>query len=147
MKTPCTQHEYSASIRKNLQNITQIANSQLEKCRSVAKQQFSNKRSSSWAPLPVGQSVWLHRPKTWKCGRRWIGLIKLFHSLGGVNYRIQSDEGKEKIVHHNNVKASRVPWGQGQIIPPVREAEEIIFSENLDPFITGERPAEPLRQD
>ena len=142
MKNPCTQHDYSASIRKNLQNITQIANSQLEKSRSVAKQQFSNKRSNNWAPLPVGQSVWLRRPKTWKFGRRWIGPYKIVSQLG-VNYRIQSDEGKEKIVHHSNVKACRVPWGQGQIIPPVREAEEIIFSENLDPFITGERPAQP----
>ena len=102
MKNPCTQHEYSASIRKNLLNIIQIANSPLEKSRSVAKQQCSNKSSSNWAPLPVGQSVRLRRPKTWKFGRRWIGPYKVVSQLG-VNYRIQSDEGKEKIVHHNNV--------------------------------------------
>ena len=92
--------------------------------------------------MPVGQSVWLCHPKTWKFGSRWIGPYKLVSQLG-VNYRLQSDEDKEKIVNHKNINACQVPWGQGQIIPPVWEAEEIIFSENLDSFITEEQPAQP----
>ena len=142
IKNPCTQHEYSISVRRNLQNITQIARRQLEKSRSVAKQQFSAKNSCSWSPLSVGQWVWLRRPKTWKFGRRWTGPYQIVSQLG-VNYRLRSNVGKERVVHHNNVKACKVPYDQGEIVPPIREAEEILFSENFSPSITEEQSLQP----
>ena len=143
IKNPSTQHEYSQSVRRNLQDIVQIAGKSLEKSRLASQKQVDSKSKGNWVPLPVGRSVLLRRPKAWKFGGRWIGPYQIISQLG-VNYKIRSKQGKDMIVHHNNVKACTFPFDQGKTIAPVREAEEMTFSENQDnPQVPGERPLQP----
>ena len=82
--------------------------------------------SAKWQPLAVGQSVWLRRPKTWNFGKRWAGPYKI-QANTGANYTIRSKEGKDMVVHHNNVKACSVPFDKGETFCPVKESGEVEF--------------------
>ena len=82
MTNPCTQHDYSVSVRKNLQNITQLANRQLEKSRTVAKQQFSSKHSKKWVPCLLVRQCGYAVQKHGNLEGVGLALIKLFHNLG-----------------------------------------------------------------
>ena len=64
----------------------------------------------------------LRCPKPWKFGRRWIGPFRVI-SRKGVNYTIRSPEGRDRVVHHNNLKACVLPPGTGTTHYPIPEAE------------------------
>ena len=123
LTNPGSQHEYSESVRSKLKTITELARRQLKSSRANQRQVDSTK-DSNWTPLAVGRSVWLRRPKTWKFGRRWIGPYQII-SHQGVNYKLCSREGKDIVVHHNNVKPCTIPFNMGEPSFPVREAEEM----------------------
>ena len=123
LTNPGSQHEYSESVRSKLKTITELARRQLESSRANQRRVDSTK-DSNWTPLAVGRSVWLRRPKTWKFGRRWIGPYQII-SHQGVNYKLRSREGKDIVVHHNNVKPCTIPFNMGEPSFPVREAEEM----------------------
>ena len=72
LKNPCCQSEYVRSVRANLQSFKKVAQQNLARSRQRQKQLY-NKRSYAWIPHSVGSSVWLHRPKSWKFGGRWVG--------------------------------------------------------------------------
>ena len=48
----------------------------------------------------------------WKFGGRWIGPFQII-SRQGVNYKIRSMEGKDKVVHNNSLKTCVVPVDKG----------------------------------
>ena len=57
-------------------------------------------------------------------GESGLGRILLF-SRTGVNYNIKSQEGKELVVHHNNLKFSAMPNLKGTVVCPTPESPEI----------------------
>ena len=123
LKNPCSQHEYSESIRRNLQSVAEVARQNLASSRNRYSKSDSL-QNDSWAPLAPGQSVWLRRPKNWKFGGRWIGPYQII-SRQGVNYKLRSKTGTYLVVHHNQVKSCTLPFNRGEPYCPVREAEEI----------------------
>ena len=125
LKNPHSQSEYSASVRKHLSTVQEVAKKNLVSSRNSQKCKGSS--LNEWTPLPVGQTVWLRRPKSWKFGMRWVGPYKIT-SCHGVNYKLKSKEGKSIVAHHNNVKTCTVPFDKGESFCPVREAEEVHFS-------------------
>ena len=60
----------------------------------------------------------------WKFGRKWIGPYTVV-SRRGVNYKIKSQEGKELVVHHNNLKFFVMPDLKGTVVCPTPESPEI----------------------
>ena len=74
--------------------------------------------------MAPGQSVWLRHPKNWKFGRRWIEPYQII-SRQGVNYKLRSKTGTYLVVHHNQVKASMIPFNRGEPYCPVREVKEM----------------------
>lgn len=124
LKNPVSQSEYSDSIRKHLHSVQTVAQKHLVQSRST--QQATGPSQAAWKPLVVGQSIWLRRPKTWKFGKRWVGPYQI-QARNGVNYKIRSQEGKDLVVHHNNVKACSVPFDKGEASYPVKESAGIEF--------------------
>ena len=59
--------------------------------------------------------------------------MKVWSHVGwlGVNYRIKWQDGKVSIVHHDNLKLSRIPSGNGQIVPPSPESGDLELIEPL----------------
>eukprot|EP00794_Sanderia_malayensis_P006406 gene6406-biopygen4734 len=125
LRNPQSHSEYSESIRKHLDSIKKVAQHNLSRRRS--DQAYTDPSLSNWKPLPVGQTVWLRRPKSWKFGIGWVGPYQIT-SAQGVNYNIRSKDGKEMVVHHNNVKPCAVPLSRGEPYCPVRETDEINIS-------------------
>ena len=111
LKIPCSEHEYSASIRRNLQSVAEVARKNLA-CSRNRYSKSDSLQNNSWVPLAPGQSVWLRRPKNWKFGGRWIGPYQII-SHQGVNYKLRSKAGKDLVVHHNQVKACTIPFNKG----------------------------------
>ena len=128
LSNPAQNTEYIHSTRRTLQDIHNIARSNLADNR--ARQDKRNAKSTSWKPYLAGQAVWLKRPKQWKFGPTWVGPYKVLERLG-VNYRIKRQDGKVSIVHHDNLKLSRIPSGNGQIVPPTPESGDLEVVEPL----------------
>ena len=128
LSNPAQNTEYIHSTRRMLQDIHNIARSNLADNR--ARQDKRNAKSTSWKPYLAGQAVWLKRPKQWKFGPTWVGPYKVLERLG-VNYRIKRQDGKVSIVHHDNLKLSRIPSGNGQIVPPTPESGDLEVVEPL----------------
>ena len=141
LKNPCTQSEHSQSIRRSLQSLRQIAQQNLIASRSRQKRYY-DQQLKEWVPYPVDSSVWLRRPKSWKFGRRWIGPYKVM-SRKGVNYVIRSSDGKDKVVHHNNLKACLVPSGTGVTHCPRLESEETAILPENPPNLGEDQPGSP----
>ena len=125
LKDPQTQSEYSEIIRKRLCNIKKVAQGHLVNSRNDQKRRASS--NCTWKPFSVGQTVWLRRPKSWKFGMRWVGPYQII-SVQGVNYKIRSQQGKDTVVHHNNVKLCTIPFQRGEPFCPVPENGEINVS-------------------
>ena len=128
LSSPAQNTEYIHSTRRTLQDIHNIARSNLADNR--ARQDKCNAKSTSWKPYLAGQAVWLKRPKQWKFGPTWVGPYQVLERLG-VNYRIKRQDGKVSIVHHDNLKLSRIPSGNGQIVPPTPESGDLEVVEPL----------------
>ena len=118
LKNPCIQSEYSQSLRKAITSIKRVAQQSLGQRRTKQSQHQSS--TSHWSPLPPGSSVWLRRPKSWKFGRLWTGPYESLRQKG-VNYTLISNDGKNLVVHHNQVKPYAVPAAQGTPYCPVLE--------------------------
>ena len=93
---------------------------QLDHNRSSQIASHSHSLQKSWSPYIPGTSVWLHYPKSWKLGSRWVGRYE-FISQMGFTYRICSKEGKEMIAHHDNIKPCVLPAREGIIHCPAPE--------------------------
>ena len=128
LSNPAQNTEYIHSTRRTLQDIHNIARSNLADNR--ARQDKRNAKSTSWKPYLAGQAVWLKRPKQWKFGPTWVGPYQVLERLG-VNYRIKRQDGKISIVHHDNLKLSRIPSGNRQIVPPTSESGDLEVVEPL----------------
>ena len=133
LKNPCSQSEYSQSVRQSLQSIKKSAQHNLSSSRFRQKKYY-DQRARKWNPHPVGGSVWLRRPKPWKFGGRWIGPFQII-SRQGVNYKIRSMEGKDKVVHHNSLKTCVVPVDKGVPFCAVPESAEtqILVGDSIIP--------------
>ena len=105
------QTEYSETVRQHLHSVQTLARERLEHSR--INQKATGPSPATYQPLAGGQSVWLGRPKNWKFGKRWVGPYKI-QAKTGVNYMIRSKEGKDTIVHHNNVQPCPVPFDKGE---------------------------------
>ena len=144
---PMTQSEYVSDTRKALQDIREIARAHLHQARLHQAAHY-NQRTPEWKPFEVGQTVWLKRPKHWKFGGKWVGPYEII-SRTGVNYKIRAETGKEKVVHHNNLKPCSVPKGRGELVSPGRETGDIQVVEN-ELFVppsatTPEQPRQRVR--
>ena len=131
LKHPCSQSEYSQSVRKVLHSFNHKARANLQQSRQ-RQQNSQSSVTNKWSPFIPGSSVWLRRPKSWKFGGRWIGPYEVL-SRQGVNYRLRSKVGKELVAHHDNLKLCVVPISQGVTVPPVPESVDISFVEGGTP--------------
>eukprot|EP00794_Sanderia_malayensis_P021472 gene21472-biopygen4070 len=146
LKNPSDQSEYSQTIRQKLQSIKRTAQHNLDQSRARQKNYY-DRRVTEWHPHPVGSSVWLRRPKTWKFGKRWLGPYEILENRG-VNYCIRCADGKTKVVHHDNLKVSVMPSGRGEPHCPVTESAEnqvvvgepAIVEENTPLFVSNPEP-------
>lgn len=148
---PSTQTDYAQTVRTVLQNVRQIAKERLEKVRSITRRRHHNQK---WKPYVVGQTIWVKRPKKWKFGRKWIGPYKVVSRLG-VTYRVRSNEGKEMVVHHDNLKLCYIPLDNGRIVSPGHESGDftVVHSLPQHPIVRppphrlrGEAPIRPRYQ-
>ena len=72
----------------------------------VSKKRAGYKQgTNTWRPFDEGQTVMLRRPKGWKFGSKLVGPYGII-KLSGVNYKIISRGGVEKVVHHDQLKLS-----------------------------------------
>ena len=131
LKHPCSQSEYSQSVRKVLHSFNHKARANLQQSRQ-RQQNSQSLVTNKWSPFIPGSSVWLRRPKSWKFGGRWIGPYEVL-SRQGVNYRLRSKVGKELVAHHDNLKLCVVPISQGVTVPPAPESVDISFVEDGTP--------------
>ena len=82
----------------------------------------------------MAQAVWLKWPKQRKFGPMWVRPYKVLERLG-VNYRIKRQDEKLSIVHHDNLKLSYIPSGNGQIVTPTPESGDL---EVVEPFFEAQ---------
>lgn len=122
LANPMTQTEYAHTVRNVLKDVHTIARQHLAIAQTRQTKQY-NGRNSRWKAFEPGQAVWLKRPKDWKFGRRWIGPFVVLNRTG-VNYKLQSELGKVKVAHHNNLKPCFLPRGPGKLTCPDRESED-----------------------
>ena len=116
LSNPNKYSKYTRRFRNVIGSIRKIARTNLGK----ARQRLSCQKEGclkSWKPLTVGQAVWLKRPKTWKFGPMWVWPYEIFQRLG-VDYKIKNRAGKITVVHHDYLKLSHIPFGNGEVIPP-----------------------------
>ena len=83
LKNPCSQSEYSKSVRRSLGSLKQSAQQTLAASRSQQKR-YHDQHLKEWVPFSVDSSVLLRCPKPWKFGRRWTGPFRVI-SRKGVN--------------------------------------------------------------
>ena len=48
-----------------------------------------------------------------------------------VNYKIRSKVGKVSVVHHDHLKVSQIPFGNGQVVPQTPESGDIQVVQNV----------------
>ena len=119
---PMTQTEYARTIHDVFKDIRTVASQHLTTAQSRQSNQY-DARNRPWKTFEPGQAVWLKRPKPWKFGRRWVGPFVVL-SRTGVNYQLQSESGKIRVAHHNNLKLCfRHVKGSGTLTCPNRESE------------------------
>lgn len=145
---PMTQGEYARATREALVDIREVARNHLVKAR-LRQSEYYNQRTPKWVPFRPGQTVWLKRPKQWKFGRRWIWPYQVLSRLG-VDYKIRSEAGKVKVVHHNSLKPCLIPKEKGELVCPSKETEDIQVVENevhdqLPSVTTPEHPVQRVR--
>ena len=123
LRDPRSQSDYVQAVRQSLRSSQSIAQQvQLE---AKAKQtQFYDQGKGTWTPIEPQSIVWLRRPKNWKYGRKWVGPYTVV-SRTGVNYKINSQEGKELVVHHNTLKVSAMPNLKWTVLPHPRKPRSI----------------------
>ena len=118
LSNPATRNEYIHSLRSVFRDVRQIAKQQLNK---VSEKRAGHKQT--WRPFDEGQTVMLRRPKGWKFGSKWVEPYRIIKRLG-VNYKIISRGGVEKVVHHDQLKLGYVPFQPGELVWPTREVGE-----------------------
>ena len=122
LRDPRSQSDYVQAVRQSIRSSKSIA--QQAKLEAIAKQKlFYDQGKGTWIPIEPQSIVWLRRPKEWKFGRKWVGRYTAV-SRTGVNYKIKSQEGKELVVHHNNLKDSAMPNLKGTVVYPTLESPE-----------------------
>ena len=94
---PCSQSEYTQSIRKNLQDIK----SQKSLSVNILGLHFY---LVTWSGYTA--------PKTWKFGKRLIGPNEVL-SRNWVNYKVRYKDGEIMEVHHDNLKQCVVAANKG----------------------------------
>ena len=62
LKNPCSQSEYSQSVRRSLRSLKQSAQQNLVASRSQQKR-YHDQHLKEWVPFSLDSSVWLRRPK------------------------------------------------------------------------------------
>ena len=88
------------SLRSVFRDVRQIAKQQLTK---VSEKRAGHKQgTNTWRPFHEGQTVMLRRPKGWNLGSKWVGPYRILKRLG-VNYKVISRGGVEKVVHHDQL--------------------------------------------
>ena len=48
-----------------------------------------------------------------------------------MNYKIRSKVGKVSVVHHDHLKVSQIPFGNGQVVPQTPESGDIQVVQNV----------------
>ena len=120
LRDPRSHLDYVQAVRQSIRSSQSIAQQvQLE---AKAKQkQFYYQGKGTWTPIEPQSIVWLRRPKKWKFGRKWLGSYTVV-SRRGVNYKIKSQEGKELVLHHNDLKVYAMPNLKGTVVCPTPES-------------------------
>ena len=83
------------------------------------KQARLNQQTNTWRPFKSGETVTLKSPKGWKFGNKWVGPYRILNQVG-VDYRIVSKEGKEMVVHPDQLKHSYIPFQEAEPVCPSR---------------------------
>jgi hypothetical protein len=105
LSNPVTRNEYMQSLRSVFRDVRQIAKQQLTK---VSEKRTGHKHgTNTWRPFHEGQTVMLRRSKGWKLGSKWVVPYRILKRLG-VNYKVTSRGGVEKVFHHDQLKLSYV---------------------------------------
>ena len=141
LSNPTTRNEYMHTLRSVFHDVRQIAKQQLTK---VSEKRAGHKqRTNTWRPFREGQTVMLRRPKGWKLGSKWVGPYRILKRVG-VNYKIVSQGGEGKVVHHDQLKLSYVPFQLGELVCPSREIGEFQVVD-VEPQQEGNPRARPAR--
>ena len=75
---PCSESEYTQSLRHALSSIITTAQVQLDHSRSSPIASRSHSLRKSCSPYIPGTYVWLRHPKSWKFRSQWVGLMRYF---------------------------------------------------------------------
>ena len=121
LANPVTCNEYMHSLRSVFKDVRQIAKQQLDKV--AEKRAGPCQEANTWRPFHEGQTVMLRRPKGWKLGNKWVGPYRILNRVG-VNYKIMSTGGEVKVVHHDQLKITHIPFQPGELVCPTREIGE-----------------------
>ena len=85
----------------------------------------------------------LRRLKGWKLGSKWLGSYRILQRVG-VIYKIVSRGGEGKVVHHDQLKSSYVPFQPGELVCPSRKVGEFQVVD-VAPRPLGNPRARPVR--
>ena len=140
LSNPATHSEYLHSARSVFRDVRSVARENLKQATEKRmKQSRADQKDNPWQPFRVGQPVMLKRPKSWKFGSKWVGPFEV-KSRMGVNYRIESKVGKQRVVHHDHLKHSYVPFREGEVVCPGREFDDFQFVECAPPTTPQDNP-------
>ena len=141
LSNPSTRNEYILALRSAFRDVRQIAKQQLTK---VSEKRAGHKQTTNtWRPFCEGQTVMLRRLKGWKLGSKWVGPYRIQKRMG-VNYKIVSQGGEGKVVHHDQLKLSYVPFQPGELVWPSQEIGEFQVVD-VAPQQVGNPRARPAR--
>ena len=122
LSNPITRSEYMHTLRLVFRDVRQIAKQQLTK---VSEKRAGNKQgTNAWRPFCEGETVMIRQPKGWKLGSKWVGPYRILKRVG-VNHKIVSQGGEEKVVHHDQLELSYVPFQPGELVCPSKEVSEL----------------------
>ena len=105
--TRFSRKDYIRELREVFRDIRKIGKKQILRVTEVRSRRIPE--TNTWQPFQEGQTVMLRRPKSSKFGSKWKEPFKILKRTR-INYRIVSQGGKDKVVHHDQHKLSCVPF-------------------------------------
>ena len=99
-------------LSKRMQDIRQGARIKAQQSAERIKKQYDNEKKTSNSALKAGDIVYWRNPKGGKLSRLWSGPYKLQAMESETNCRIVGADGKDKVVHINQLKPCDDPEGR-----------------------------------
>ena len=131
LTNPSKHSEYTRSFRSKIRSIREIAKVKIEKARKRQNRQ-NDERNKTWKPF---SACWtgslVKEAKTLEVWTKMDRAVRDYTKNGSELYKIRSKVGKVSAVHHDHLKVSQIPFGNGQVVPQTPESGDIQVVQNV----------------